>query len=257
MNGHCTLDKMKMIYGLLLWLAALALCLLNTWAFEDSRGRNLGVLTYTREFLLSLQHPTTQDDLYGNIFNVHPELKRRSKAKTKKRGSRGGVRERLKRRGFKHPLPTMTLSNVRSISNKMNELTAKLQHDRDYRQSNLICFTETWLKKDIPDPKLPGYTLIRADRDALKSKKSIGGGLCMYFDEKWATQYTVRETVCTRDYELLVVSFRPFYLPREFGQITIILTYVPGPDFEAAASKIADRAIIMHWHDQRNNRCLY
>ena len=28
------------------------------------------------------------------------------------------------------------------------------------------------------------------------------------------------------------MSFRPFYLPREFGQITDILVYVPGPDFE-------------------------
>ena len=28
------------------------------------------------------------------------------------------------------------------------------------------------------------------------------------------------------------VSFRPFYLLREFGPITVILVYVPGPDFK-------------------------
>ena len=54
----------------------------------------------------------------------------------------------------------------------------------------------------------------------------------MLVSDCWATQYCVRERVCTRDFELLTVSFRPFYLPREFGQITVILVYVPGPDFK-------------------------
>ena len=54
----------------------------------------------------------------------------------------------------------------------------------------------------------------------------------MFVSDTWATQYCVRGRVCTRDFELLTVSFRPFYLPREFGQITDILVYVPGPDFE-------------------------
>jgi len=64
----------------------------------------------------------------------------------------------------------------------------------------------------------------------------IGGGLCVYVDTRWATQYTVRERVCTHDYEILVISFRPFYLPREFEQITIILAY----DFVGAAARIAE-----------------
>ena len=57
----------------------------------------------------------------------------------------------------------------------------------------------------------------------------------MFFSDSWATQYCVRERVCTRDFELLTESFRPFYLPREFGQITVILVYVRGPDFKTAA----------------------
>ena len=50
----------------------------------------------------------------------------------------------------------------------------------------------------------------------------------------------MRERVCTRDFELLTVSFRPFYLPREFGQITVILVYVPGPDFKTAVERITE-----------------
>ena len=56
----------------------------------------------------------------------------------------------------------------------------------------------------------------------------------------WATQYHIREQVCTPDYEIVTVSFRPFYLPREFGQITVIIVYVPGPNDEAAGERIAE-----------------
>lgn len=41
----------------------------------------------------------------------------------------------------------------------------------------------------------------------------------------------------TSDYEISTVSFRPFYLTREFGQI---LAYVPEPNDEAAAAKVAE-----------------
>ena len=37
----------------------------------------------------------------------------------------------------------------------------------------------------------------------------------------------------------MTVSIRPYYLPREFGQITVILVYVPGPNFTLAAERIA------------------
>ena len=39
------------------------------------------------------------------------------------------------------------------------------------------------------------------------------------------------------------MSFRPFYLPREFGPITAILVYVPGPDFKTAAERITESFI--------------
>ena len=62
----------------------------------------------------------------------------------------------------------------------------------------------------------------------------------MFVSDSWATQYCVRERACTRDFELLTVSFRPFYLPRDFGQITVILVDVPGPDFKTAAERITE-----------------
>ena len=61
----------------------------------------------------------------------------------------------------------------------------------------------------------------------------------MFVDSRWATNFTVRETDCCTHYEIMTVSFRPHYLPREFGQITVILVYVPGPNFALAAERIA------------------
>ncbi len=45
----------------------------------------------------------------------------------------------------------------------------------------------------------------------------------MFVNDSRATNTMVRGTYCSADYELLSVSFRPHYLPREFGQITLIL----------------------------------
>lgn len=62
----------------------------------------------------------------------------------------------------------------------------------------------------------------------------------MFVNKNWATNYKVRETVSSRHFEILTVSFRPHYLPREFSQITVILVYVPGPNNTLAAERIAE-----------------
>jgi len=38
---------------------------------------------------------------------------------------------------------------------------------------------------------------------------------------------TVKERVCSPDIELLAVSLRPYYLPREFSQAIVIVVYIP------------------------------
>ena len=68
---------------------------------------------------------------------------------------------------------------------------------------------------------------------------SEGGGLCIFVNNSWATQFCVRETVSTKGFEIVAVSIRPFYLPREFRQVTVILVSVPGPNNARAAQRIA------------------
>ena len=120
-------------------------------------------------------------------------------------GLRGGVRNRLKRNSYRPPLPSITLSNARSIQSKLDELSALLRHDCDSRKSSLLCFTETWWSEDNADYEKEGYTTLRFDRDTKKTEKaekSIGGGLCLFVNKKWATNFTVRERFCTKSYEI-------------------------------------------------------
>ena len=63
----------------------------------------------------------------------------------------------------------------------------------------------------------------------------------MFINENWCRNYKVRKKTCNQNLELLSVSFRPFYLPREFNRIDVFLVYIP-PDANApaAAQEVAD-----------------
>lgn len=56
---------------------------------------------------------------------------------------------------------------------------------------------------------------------------SEAGGIL--FVNKWCNpkHATIKEQICTKDNELLVVSLRPHYLPREFTVVLAILVYIP------------------------------
>lgn len=61
----------------------------------------------------------------------------------------------------------------------------------------------------------------------------------MYVNERNYSAVTVRQRTCTSDVELLTVSLRPFYLPREFPQIFMTVVYIHlKADAVSAASTI-------------------
>lgn len=49
----------------------------------------------------------------------------------------------------------------------------------------------------------------------------------MYFNKSWSRTADVKDSYCTPDLELLAVSFRPKYLSREFGQLALVIVYIP------------------------------
>ena len=64
-------------------------------------------------------------------------------------------------------------------------------------------------------------------------------GVCAY-NERWCKDHTLRDSYCSEDIELLSLSFTPFYLPREFGQIFVTVVYIHP---QAAAEAIQDTVI--------------
>lgn len=57
----------------------------------------------------------------------------------------------------------------------------------------------------------------------------MGGGFVMFVNDKWCNtgHISVKEQRCTRDIELLAVSIRPYYIPREFSHVIAIAVYIP------------------------------
>lgn len=80
---------------------------------------------------------------------------------------------------------------------------------------------------------------VRLDSDRDATGKFQGGGVCVYLDQRWCNNITVRESLCTADIELLSVSVRPFYLPREFPQLFLTVVYIhPKANAQNAAQTI-------------------
>ncbi len=62
----------------------------------------------------------------------------RKHRRRRKRGKRAGILVRLRRRAFRHPLPTILLANVQSLDNKLCELRARISYNE--KQGSAVLF---------------------------------------------------------------------------------------------------------------------
>ncbi|KAK0134629.1 hypothetical protein N1851_029751 [Merluccius polli] len=139
-----------------------------------------------REQLIALCKPVL---LPGDRPAVPQELQ------GKRRGCRAKTKRREKRRRHKPAVPAIIMGNVRSLGNKMDKLSVLVKTQREYHKCSVFCFSETWLHSHIPDSsvEVPGYSLVRGDRDCSKSRrKKKGGGLALYVSERWCNPRHVR-----------------------------------------------------------------
>ena len=133
--------------------------------------------------------------------------------------------------------------NVRSIRNKIDELSANCKYIQEYRDSALIALTETWLQDQDADitVNIDSFKQMRSDRRGVN--KDRGGGVALYVNERWCSQVIVKESHCMKDIEYLVVSCRPFYLPREFGKVDPFIVYIPPDADEFAAAETLENCV--------------
>ena len=189
-------------------------------------------LCYSPTILKSLRPTTTKlISFYHN--QLPPEIRKR------RRGRRGGVRARYRRRASNPPLPAVITGNARSLNNKLDELSANARFMNEYRESGLICITESWFTENQSGSgaDIDNFSLYRTDRTS-ESLKSRGGGVCAYVNNNWCSDnntYVIHNS-CSPDIEILSLSLRPFYLPREFPKIILNVVYIPPSANENAAS---------------------
>ncbi len=105
----------------------------------------------------------------------------------KHRGRRAGIRNRLRKRAHSPLLPSILLANVQSLEYNMDDLRARISFQRDIRDCNIFCLTETWLTPSIPDTAVTpsdNFSVLRMDRTA-EAGKTKGGGVCFTINKKW------------------------------------------------------------------------
>ena len=78
--------------------------------------------------------------------------------------------------------PYVLLPNMKSLETKLNELGSRLSCQRDIKNCNILCFSESWLTKDMDNIQLAGgvYASVSA------SGKIRGCGEC-FFVNSWCS----------------------------------------------------------------------
>ncbi|KAK3566665.1 hypothetical protein QTP86_002398, partial [Hemibagrus guttatus] len=246
-NGGSNGGTVGLVVGLGFLLMAFLILMILLWSCKRKKGSaniyatvDEAVLchssgsSYSREELMNIR-ATTPVDLFPSFLASTADLlailikEARNKVKSRRRGKRSGVLVRLRRRGLRTPLPGIFLSNVRSLCNKMDELTLQMNKNRDFPTSCVLCFTETWLCDAIPDSalQLGGFNLYRADRHTELSGKTKGGGICFYTNNSWCNDVKVLSQLCSPDLEAFIINCKPFYSPREFSSFILVGVYIP------------------------------
>ena len=126
------------------------------WSVGENGGhqqQGTGTLHYTRDFLFGLRATSNFDSavksfIPSELLSDSASDSVNGREKVRKRGRRGGVRRRLRRNKTQPSLPSVVLSNVRSLNpngNNMNldELRANCRFLSDFRNACLLCLTET------------------------------------------------------------------------------------------------------------------
>ena len=200
MRTACLLD--------LLVIVAVIFCVLKVSVSVNPAGQHgdrapsdAGLFTFSPDIILLLRSsalanklPASYDSFPAEIKSTHDsQTSSDPQHKRKRKGHRGGLRRRLRKSRYRLPLPSIILANTRSIRPKppnfnFDSLCANVAYMHEYRNSSIICLTETWLCEKIQNNSLcvPGFgEPLRHDRDLEHTSKLGGGGALFYVNEQF------------------------------------------------------------------------
>lgn len=96
-----------------------------------------------------------------------------------------------------------------------------------YQEAGINVLTENWLHLDMVSSLIEVFPLLGETEQQLWEKVEEVEYVNMWICERQVVPTVHRATVCNPDIELLCLSLRPFYLPREFRNIIVCADYVP------------------------------
>ncbi len=107
---------------------------------------------YTNPFQDTLSpNPSWPLEILRNAEENNVENNGHRRRNKKHRGKPAGIRNRLRKRAHSPPVLSILLANVQSLENKMDDFRDRISFQRDIRDCNIICLTETWLTHSVPD----------------------------------------------------------------------------------------------------------
>ena len=126
-------------------------------------------------------------------------------------------------------MPSVLLTNVNRLSNKLDELYILLADS----SVDIVCITETWLTAETPDSfcNLFGYLFYRNDRI-----ERMGGGVGCYVKTGIFSRLIDPPVLKKLNFEVLWLALRPSVLPRPLSVVIVLVVYVP-PWYDVASKK--------------------
>ncbi len=201
------------------------------------------LIVYNRQTLLEIGSTVTHRKPDFKFLNTVPlftnntaepfvwATRPRRRERNRRRGKRGGVLVRLRCWADRPPLSSIRLGNIQSLDNKLCEPRAQISFQCEIRDCSIICLTETWMSRKVPDFAIEptGFSVHRANRIPDLSGKSKGGGVCFMINNSWCDQKNAHpiQSLCSPDLEYLMLLCQPFWLQREFTEVIITAVYIP------------------------------
>ena len=224
------------VYTVCVAFLALYITFLKVSVLTDSTDTPVQRFVYKSAILKSLRPSSSLDQVHSD----HLLAQQLSRSMRRKRGKKGGVKARAKRRRHRPVLPVLIMSNARSLNNKIDELETCTKYLHEYRDASIMAFSESWFSSTVPDSavQLPNFHLERGDRDPSICSKTRGGGVCAYISERYCHPSNVHviNKKCLFEVEILSLTLRPHYLPREIPKIILNVVYVPDKANSSAAN---------------------
>ncbi len=128
------------------------------------------------------------------------------------------IHNRLMERAHSPPLPSILLTNVQSLENKMDDLRARISFQWDIRECNILCLTETWLTTSVPDTAVTpsdNFSVLQMDRTA-EAGKNKGGGVSHVLNKKWCDPRNISSSRTSVHYLPPILSAPGVFIDRRY-----------------------------------------